>query len=82
MRYQRCRCGACEWFGETRRCDQCSKCKSGPGWSPETHREPEPHDFSRIEKVQTDQGDGTITRCRYCYQTRAEIEKRANREAD
>ena len=79
MQYQRCKCGAIQWFGSDPppRCAACAKCGSGPGYSPTTHREPEPHDFSSVEKLQTDQGDATITRCRYCHRTRAQIEKQA-----
>ena len=84
MRYQRCQCGACEWFGSDPPplCDFCNKCGSGPGSSPTTHREPLPHDFASVETIQTDQGDATITRCRYCRKTRQQIEKRAKAAAE
>ena len=76
MQYQRCKCGNIQWWGETPRCASCDDCGSGPGYGPDTHREPEPHDFSSVEGIQTDQGAATITLCRYCHNTRAQIEKR------
>lgn len=81
MQYQRCKCGAVEWFGSDPPplCAACYKCGSGPGASPTTHREPQPHDFTSVKTIRTDQGEATITRCRYCLKTRPQIEKLAAR---
>lgn len=69
-----CECGACEWFGSdpAPRCARCSTCGTGP-----RRREPEPHDFSATSTVETDDGPATLTRCRYCYRTRKQIERMA-----
>lgn len=81
MQYQRCKCGAVEWLGSDPPplCAACAHCGSGPGWSPTTHREPQPHDFTSARTIQTDQGEMTITRCRHCLKTRQQIEKFAAR---
>ena len=57
------------------RCQKCAKCGSSLAQSPSEHREPESHDFSLVETVETDQGQATITRCRYCHHTKKEIGK-------
>jgi hypothetical protein len=55
-------------------CSRCAECGSDLATHPDFHREPKPHDFSFIEKVRTDQGEATITCCRYCMRRRDEIE--------
>lgn len=72
MRYAKCRCGSHEWFGSDppARCARCTDCGTGPH-----ERVPEDHDFSATSKVDTDQGEATITRFRYCYLTRKQIER-------
>lgn len=78
MQYYRCKCGEHEAWGSMppARCSQCKKCNSDLSLHPDYHNEPVPHDFSSVEKLTTDQGEATITRCRYCHYTKAQIEKR------
>jgi hypothetical protein len=76
MLYYRCKCGNTQAWGSMppNRCDKCESCGSDLALDPEGHREPSPHDFSAVQEVVTDQGTATITRCRHCYRTKAELE--------
>lgn len=83
MQYYRCKCGRFEsWtsMGARPRCEACPDCGTTLAQSPAGHGEPEPHDFSCLEQVETDNGQATLTRCCHCLKTRAEIAKREARE--
>ena len=77
MQYYRCKCGEHTAWGSMppNRCFKCEKCGSDLAQAPGLHRDPVPHDFTSIENIKTDQGDMTITRCRYCHRTKAQIER-------
>lgn len=79
MQYYRCKCGNREAHGSMPpyRCSKCSKCGSDLATHPDLHAEPVEHDFSSVETVKTDQGDATITSCKYCYRTKEQVEKEA-----
>lgn len=76
MQYYRCKCGHRESWGSLPpdRCQRCEKCGSDLAFSPESHREPIEHDFSAVNTVETDDGPKLLTRCRYCYRTKAEVQ--------
>jgi hypothetical protein len=65
-------------------CDRCEKCGSDLATHPDAHAvNPQQHDFRAVAvNVVTDLGtlSGTVTRCRFCGKTQAEIEARG--EAD
>ena len=71
----RCKCGDATAFGSMPpyQCAWCEKCQSSLASHPDGHRDRVDHEFSHVEKIATDQGEVTITRCRYCHRTRAEI---------
>lgn len=77
MKYYRCKCGKSEAWGSQPppRCSWCKACESDPASSPELHSERTPHLFDLVEKVETDNGESQLTRCRYCLKTRKEVEK-------
>ena len=83
MQYYRCKCGKCEAWGSMPpyACSGRSECGTDLAMSPGLHRTPKPHDFSYVEKVQTDQGEMTRTRCRFCHRTKQELEREAAAEA-
>lgn len=71
MRYHTCKCGALEvWESgmSLEPCYACSKCGTNA-----FGRAPLPHDYYE-SKVETDEGDKPLSRCRYCYKTKREIE--------
>lgn len=77
----RCKCGDNVSWGSMPPfvCQSCPKCGSDLATSPSLHREPAPHDFiPRL--VETDEGEKTLSRCRYCGRTRAQIERAAQAE--
>ncbi len=77
MQYFRCKCGRHEWYTSmgVSLCEGCEECGTGPGQSPTTHREPVPHDFSMVTKVNTDEGEKTLSLCKHCYRSRRQIEQ-------
>lgn len=77
MRYYRCKCGKNTAYGSMPpyQCSKCEDCGSDLAEHPDHHREPKPHDFSDVQKVQTDQGEMTVTHCRYCGRTKAQIDR-------
>lgn len=77
MLYYRCKCGASETWGSMspNQCAFCDSCGSNLSLTPHTHREPSPQEFV-ARPIVTDQGAGTISRCRFCGLTATEIEKR------
>ena len=62
-------------MGAPPRCQPCPECNSTLASYPEGHREPQPHDFTLVQEVRTDQGVCTVTHCNLCYRRRDEIEK-------
>lgn len=81
MQTYRCKCGKSESFGSLGpdRCHGCSECGTAllnvyyvylryGDWPV-----PEPHDFV-VGWVETDEGDKPLSRCRFCHQTRRQIE--------
>lgn len=62
MRYYTCFCGNLECWGSDppSPCSKCEKCGTRPGGG-----EPKEHDWDPY-KVETDEGDKTLTRCRWC----------------
>jgi len=71
MKYWKCKCGKCEAFGSDSPppCISCSDC--GTDY---TGNKPIEHLWS-IEQVETDEGLKPLSRCRYCYKTKGQIEK-------
>lgn len=76
MQYYRCRCGKLESWGSMSpaRCIGCANCGTNLAQHPDDHKAPVPHDFSSVQNVQTDEGEKTLTLCRYCHRSRTEIE--------
>lgn len=76
MMYYRCKCGFSTAWGSMPpyQCDRCPKCGSDLASHPDHHREPKPHDMQPTE-VQTDAGPATLSRCRFCHRTQAQIDK-------
>lgn len=76
MRFYRCKCGNVTAWGSMPpyQCSQCPKCKSDLAEGPSLHADPIPHEFLTVPVI-VDQGEMTVTRCRYCSRTKAEIEK-------
>jgi hypothetical protein len=77
MQYGKCKCGKYEFWGSgmmPARCSPCEICGTIPAGSPTTHPDPLPHNYY-VEKVETDDGDKSLTRCRWCLKTKTEIEK-------
>lgn len=73
MRYNKCKCGSFEHFGSGMNpspCDACKKCGTTAEGLP-----PVPHEFTFIEKVQTDEGEKKLSRCKWCYKTKSQIER-------
>lgn len=80
MQYYRCKCGSRESWGSMppSRCAHCNKCVSDLAQAPDLHQEPEPHRMHPTT-VQTDDGSATLTRCRWCGETRTKLEKRGDK---
>lgn len=76
MQFYRCRCGNSQSVGSMAPypCARCRECKSDLATHPENHREPEPHRLVTVP-IDTDNGESSITRCRYCYRTKGELER-------
>jgi len=76
MKYNQCQCGELKFWGSGMNPSPCSKCdKCGTGIGPE-YLVPKEHDFSMVEKVDTDEGPKTLSRCRWCYYSKADLEKK------
>jgi len=77
MLYYRCKCGKHEAWGSDSPplCAKCDECGTSLATGPKGHVEPKDHDFSMVTQVKTDEGLKPLTRCKYCYRTRDEIEK-------
>lgn len=76
MQYYRCKCGKAEAHTSmgVYPCDRCAECGSDLSQNPNNHQEPKDHDLV-VTKVQTDEGEKTLSRCRWCLRTKAQIEK-------
>ena len=77
MKYYSCKCGEKMAFGTDppSRCLKCKKCGTGLSSLSGQYPEPLPHDFSAIDTIMTDQGEHTVTRCRYCFRAKWKIEE-------
>lgn len=74
MRYYTCQCGEMEsWCSgmEPSPCSGCEKCGTVANWNKSTVV---PHEFV-AEMVETDDGDHPLSRCKWCYHTKKELEK-------
>ena len=72
MQYGKCECGSLEFWGSgmvPATCSPCEKCGTLP-WGGEVRE----HEFY-VEVVEADDGDHTLSRCRWCMQTKRDIEK-------
>jgi hypothetical protein len=77
MIYMQCKCGEYQFFGsgmEPAKCAKCKKCGTRPATGPNSHVDPLPHEFV-ARPVETDEGNATLSRCKYCYKTRSEVER-------
>lgn len=81
MLFYRCKCGKLASYGSMPpdRCASCPDCGSDLAPAPDAHTGPKPHEFSLTSTVDTDEGPKPLTRCRWCYRTRAEVEARTRR---
>lgn len=81
MQYWRCKCGKWEWWTSGERpfpCDECPTCHTTAAQGPEGHGRAVPHEFIAT-KVETDEGDKTLSRCRWCMKTRAQVKAAVGR---
>ncbi len=76
MQYYRCKCGSHTAWGSMtpNPCTGCEKCNTTLETHPEFHKIPRPHEFVK-NIVETDYGDSELSVCRWCYRSKAEIEK-------
>lgn len=79
--FYRCKCGRAQAWSSmgVSLCDVCPDCGSNLALGPDSHRDPAPHDMALVQEIATDQGKATITRCRHCHLTAAEIAERDER---
>ena len=84
MKGWQCKCGKLKGSGSDgpNLCAFCGDCGTTVETSPELHKtERRPHKWFQ-EMVETDDGTKTLTRCRYCYKTKVEIERQSNGNDD
>lgn len=76
MQYYRCKCGEATAWGSIPppQCSFCPTCKSNLALSAGSHTDPKPHEFYP-SRVETDEGEKSVTTCRLCMRTKKEIEK-------
>ena len=76
MQYWRCKCGKAMSWGSMPppRCMACDECGVTLATRPDYHHEPEPHKLV-TEEVDTDDGSKPLTRCQWCFKTKAAIAK-------
>lgn len=77
MRSWQCKCGKLRGFGSDgpSRCAYCDDCGTTVETSPEMHETTRrPHEYYQMQ-VETDEGMKTLSRCRYCHETKAKLEK-------
>lgn len=76
MQYMRCKCGECQYWGSgmmPAKCNWCEKCETTLAGGPNGHKtERTPH-FLVETPVETDDGHGILSRCKYCLQTKKQI---------
>ncbi len=82
MQYYRCKCGDSEaWCSDSPwPCARCKKCGSDLAGGPDLHRDPRPHEFLEYP-VETDDGQATLSRCRWCMKTKKQIEAAEKKRA-
>ena len=81
MKYYQCKCGTEKFWGSGMcppACGKCRPCGSDMASGPESHREPVDHEFY-ASKVETDDGEATLSRCRYCHLTKKQIDEEEQR---
>lgn len=84
MRYLRCQCGKCEGWNSgmpENPCDGCKECNTTMSSSPSGHKELTPHEMVAYP-IESDQGDSTLSRCRWCHDTKKTIEKNGEKWID
>lgn len=76
MIFSQCKCGNLKsWSsGCETPCAWCTKCDSDLATGPDLHRDRVPHEFE-AHKVDTDEGPKTLSRCRWCMRTKAQIQR-------
>jgi len=76
VRYYECPCSDTMIWGSDSPspCDPCLKCGSVPT-TDKSIRKPIPHEFYQ-EKVETDEGEKVLSRCKYCSRTKKEVLKK------
>lgn len=73
MKYWQCKCGDYQFYGSgmsPEPCTYCKKCGTTAAGLP-----PIPHEFTMISKVETDEGEKKLSRCKWCYKTKSQIER-------
>lgn len=76
MKYYRCKCGKMEsWCsGMTPSpCKECDECHTTVAGGPDGHKRAVPHDWVGRD-VETDEGDKTLTYCRWCMCKKKDLE--------
>jgi hypothetical protein len=73
MRYYECPCGDTMAWGSDSPppCDPCLKCGSIPT-ADKSIQTPIAHEFYQ-EKVETDEGEKVLSRCKYCCRTKKKV---------
>lgn len=84
MQVYRCRCGKSKFFGSDSPspCQGCYLCETTYAQHPDDHKKPEPHQFDSVQRIETDEGEKTLSRCRWCYISRKEAERQEAHEAE
>lgn len=74
MQTYKCKCGKREVWGSygPDACDKCYHCNTKPSLGPIPHNDPVPHNW-RETSVETDDGNGILTRCSFCGKTKADV---------
>ena len=78
MQYYVCKCGKTQHWSSGMPpfpCTGCPECNTTAMKNPDgTHIKPVPHEFV-VGTVETDEGAKPLSRCKWCYKTKARIEK-------
>ena len=77
MQYLRCKCGKLEaWTSGEKlaECLGCKECGTTLNTGSNQHKAPMPHEFIDTS-VETDNGPAVLSRCKYCYRIKKQIEK-------
>lgn len=77
MQYYRCKCGKRQAWGSMgpSPCSGCLECNTTLEQYPSLHKEPKPHEMIATT-VETDEGEATLSRCKWCYRSKKELEER------